>query len=80
MSLFVVSPEIEDRDEVEVATWQSTKRPSTLNDISILFSSSGSQKKFGHELTYLFFFSCSYINKFVVFKALVISTSLVIGT
>jgi hypothetical protein len=26
--LFVLSPEIEDRDEVEVATGQSTKRPS----------------------------------------------------
>jgi hypothetical protein len=33
VSLFVVSPEIEDRDEVEVATGRSTKRPSTLNDI-----------------------------------------------
>jgi hypothetical protein len=32
MSLFVLTPEIEDRDEVEVATGRSTKRP-TLNDI-----------------------------------------------
>jgi hypothetical protein len=33
MSLFVLTPEIEDRDQVEVATGRSTKRPSTLNDI-----------------------------------------------
>jgi hypothetical protein len=33
VSIFVLSPEIEDRDEVEVATGRSTKRPSTLNDI-----------------------------------------------
>jgi hypothetical protein len=32
VSLFVLSPEIEDRDEVEVATRRSTKRLSTLND------------------------------------------------
>jgi hypothetical protein len=32
VSLFVVSPKIEDRDEVEVATGRSTKRP-TLKDI-----------------------------------------------
>jgi hypothetical protein len=29
----VLSPEIENRDEVEVATGRSTKTPSTLNDI-----------------------------------------------
>jgi hypothetical protein len=29
VSLFVLNPEIEDRDEVEVATGRSTKRPST---------------------------------------------------
>jgi hypothetical protein len=33
VSLFVVNPEIEDRDEVEVAAGRSTKRPSTPNDI-----------------------------------------------
>jgi hypothetical protein len=32
VSLFVLSPEIEDRDEAEVAN-----RPSTLYDISVLF-------------------------------------------
>jgi hypothetical protein len=42
VSLFVLSPEIEDRDEAEIATGRSTKRPSTLNTI---LSSSGSQKK-----------------------------------
>jgi hypothetical protein len=38
VSIFVliVSPEIEDRNEVEVATGLSTKRPSTLNDIITL--------------------------------------------
>jgi hypothetical protein len=29
----MLSPEIEDRDEFEVVTGRSTKRPSTLNDI-----------------------------------------------
>jgi hypothetical protein len=33
VSLFVQSPKFEERDEVEVATGRSTKRPSTLNDI-----------------------------------------------
>jgi hypothetical protein len=33
VSVFVVSLEFEDRDEVEVATGRSTKRPSALNDI-----------------------------------------------
>jgi hypothetical protein len=32
MCLFVLSPEIEDGDEVEVATGRITKRPSTLTD------------------------------------------------
>jgi hypothetical protein len=31
VSLFVLSPEIEDRDESEVANWAKTRRPSTLN-------------------------------------------------
>jgi hypothetical protein len=35
VSLFVVSPEIEDRDKVE--TGRSTKRPSTLHDIIYYF-------------------------------------------
>jgi hypothetical protein len=32
--LFMLIPEIEDRDEVEVATGRSTKRPSTMNVIT----------------------------------------------
>jgi hypothetical protein len=49
VSLFVVSPEIEDRDEVEVATGRSTKRPSALNDIYyVIFKRI--KKKIGHEL------------------------------
>jgi hypothetical protein len=55
----MLSPEIENRDEIEVrhelnylflSTGRSTKRPSTLNDIYTILSSSGSQKKIGHEL------------------------------
>jgi hypothetical protein len=45
VNLFVLSVEIEDRDEI--GTGRSTKRCSTLNDIHILFylllSSSGSE-------------------------------------
>jgi hypothetical protein len=33
VSLFVLSPEIEGRDEVEVATGRSTKKPSSPNDM-----------------------------------------------
>jgi hypothetical protein len=56
VSLFVVSPKIEDRDEVEVATWQSTKRPSTLNDISILFFLQVDHKK-NSDMNSLIYFS-----------------------
>jgi hypothetical protein len=49
----VLSPEIEDRDEVEVETGQSTKRPSTVNTN---LSSSGSQKK-NWARTHLFSFA-----------------------
>jgi hypothetical protein len=67
----VLSPEIEDRDEVKVAIGQSTKRPSTLNDI-YYFIFKRITKKIGHELTYLFFFPRSYIKntifKFAAFK------------
>jgi hypothetical protein len=51
VSFFVLSPEIEDRDEVEVAIGQSTKR-SALNDIIILFYLPEDYKKIGHELIY----------------------------
>jgi hypothetical protein len=45
----VLSPEIEDRDEVEVVTGRSTKRPSTLNDTNY-FIFKRITKKIGHEL------------------------------
>jgi hypothetical protein len=45
MSLFVLNPKIEDRDEVEVETGQSTKRPITLSDINILFYFQADNKK-----------------------------------
>jgi hypothetical protein len=51
--MFVLSPEIEDPDEVEVATGQSTKRPSTVNDIRVYyFIFKYITKKIGHELIY----------------------------
>jgi hypothetical protein len=51
VNLLVLSPEIEDRDEVEVATGRNTKIPSTLNDIYILFYLQADyKKKIGHEL------------------------------
>jgi hypothetical protein len=34
VSLFVLSPEIEDQNELEVATGRSTKRPSTKTEIA----------------------------------------------
>jgi hypothetical protein len=37
VSLFVLSPEIEDRDEIKVATGRSTKRPSALNGTRIYY-------------------------------------------
>jgi hypothetical protein len=53
VNLFVLSPAIENRDEVEVATGRSTKRPSTPNDTYILFYLQGDhKKKIGHELIY----------------------------
>jgi hypothetical protein len=45
VSLFVVNPEIEDRDEVEVATGRSTKRPSTLNYTGCLKNGAQSPKR-----------------------------------
>jgi hypothetical protein len=64
VSLFLLSPESEDRNEVEVATGRSTKRP-TLNDTHIYYFIFKRIKKkkevsIGRELIYLFFFSCSY--------------------
>jgi hypothetical protein len=81
VSLFVLSPEIEDRDEVEVATGRSTRRPSALNDI--LFSS-GSQKKSNMNSFIYFSFTAITLKlqfsnlRFLNFKAPIIPTSLVI--
>jgi hypothetical protein len=44
VSLFVVIPEFEDRDAVEVGNWASTKRP-TPNVICILFYLQTDHKK-----------------------------------
>jgi hypothetical protein len=44
VSLFVVIPEFEDRDAVEVVNWASTKRP-TPNVICILFYLQTDHKK-----------------------------------
>jgi hypothetical protein len=52
VSLFVLSLEIEDRDEVEVVTERSTKRLSSLN---ILFNFQADHKKIQNSLTYIFF-------------------------
>jgi hypothetical protein len=72
VSLFVLSPEIEDRDKIEAAT--STTRPSTLNDISYYFIFKRITKKIGDEP----FFLCNYSNLyFSNFKAPLIPTSLV---
>jgi hypothetical protein len=48
VSVFVLSPEIEDRGKVDVETGRSTKRPT-----SEFLSSSGSQKKIGHAFYFL---------------------------
>jgi hypothetical protein len=45
VSLFVLSPEIEDRDEDEVATGRSAKRPSILNDIILFYLQAHHKKK-----------------------------------
>jgi hypothetical protein len=86
VSLFVVSLEIEDRDAVEVATGRSTKRPSTLNDIILFYLQADNKKK--SDMNSLIYFSFAAVTlklqssnlQFSNFKALVISTSLVIGT
>jgi hypothetical protein len=63
----VLSPEIEDRDEV--ATGRSRKRLSTLNDIYILLYSQADHKK-KSEMNSLIYFSFPAVTilKFAVFK------------
>jgi hypothetical protein len=57
VTLFVLSPGIEDRDEVEVATGRSTKRPSSLNDIPILFYLQADYKKKKSDMNSFIFFA-----------------------
>jgi hypothetical protein len=64
VSLFELSPKMEERDEVEVATGRSTKRPSTLNRYYIL--QPDHKKEIGHKLICFIFF-CSY-SKMTIFK------------
>jgi hypothetical protein len=86
VSLFVLSPEIEDRDEDEVATGRSAKRPSILNDI-LFYLQAHQKKKIEHELIYLFidlFFPAVTLKlrfsnlQFSNFKAPVITSPVVI--
>jgi hypothetical protein len=78
-----VSPEIKDRGEVEIATGWSTKRPSTFNDICILFYLQAVHKK-KSDMNSFIFFCCSYLNdnfsnlQFSNFKVPVIPSSLAI--
>jgi hypothetical protein len=48
----MLSPEIEDRGEVEVATGRSTKTP-TLNDMYYFIFKRITKKKFGHDFYFL---------------------------
>jgi hypothetical protein len=54
VSLFVLSPEIKERDEVEVDNWAKHKK--TVNDIIILLflSSSRSQKNYSKMTIFTF--------------------------
>jgi hypothetical protein len=52
VSLFVLSPEIEDRDEVKVGNWAKHKKTFTLND-TYHFIFKRLTKKITHELVYL---------------------------
>jgi hypothetical protein len=49
VSLFVLSPEIEDRDEVEVRNWAKHKK-TFYSDIIYYFIFKRITKKIGHEL------------------------------
>jgi hypothetical protein len=66
VSLFVLSPEIEDRNAVEVDNWARHKKSfSTLNDIYyFIFKGITKTTKIEHELTYLFSIPAVTIFKF----------------
>jgi hypothetical protein len=68
VSLFVLSSEIEDRDEVEVATGRSTRRPSTLNVYTMYFIFKMITKK-KSDMNSFVFFCCSY-SEMTIFKVL----------
>jgi hypothetical protein len=80
VSLFVLSPEMGDRDEVEAATGRSTKRP-TLNNMYYFIFKRITKKS---DMNSFIFFCCSYskitIFKLTIFtvKAPIIPSSLVI--
>jgi hypothetical protein len=76
MSLFWLAQILKAETQLRPTTGRGTKRPSTLNDI-YYFIFKRITKKIEHKLTYLFFFLQLQSSNF---KALVISTSLVIGT
>jgi hypothetical protein len=73
MRLFVLSPEIEDRDRT---TGRSTKRLSTLNYTSkyiLFYLQADHKKKIGHELIYFLLLQLQFSNlQFLNFKAPVI--------
>jgi hypothetical protein len=77
VSLFVLGPEAEDRDQVEVGNWAKHKKTfySQWYMYTIL-SSTTSEKKIGHEL--IFFPAVTQKLQFSNFKATVIPISLVI--
>jgi hypothetical protein len=54
--VFELSSEIEDRDEVEVATGRSTKRPFTLNDCILFYLQADYKKK--SDINSFIFFCC----------------------
>jgi hypothetical protein len=75
VSPFVLSPEIEDRDEVKVCNWAKHKKTFYSEWYIYYFIFKRITKKIGHELIYLFFFSCSYI-KITFFKFAVFNVSI----
>jgi hypothetical protein len=64
VSLFVLSPEIEDRDEVEVGNWAKHKKTFYSYMIYTILSSSGSQKK--SDMNSFIFICCSYNFQIVI--------------
>jgi hypothetical protein len=59
VSLFVLSPEIEDRDEVEVGNWAKHKKTFYSERYNILFYLQADHKK-KSDINSFIFFCCSY--------------------